>query len=99
MHRIALPLALLLALAAPPAAAFDLGRLLPIPSFSLPSWLTPDPPAPAEPGTPRGESMAAQPTEPAIRPEAPAITHDAAAPAPEPSRPRGWRGLLPGSLK
>jgi hypothetical protein len=99
MPRIALPLALLLALVAPPAAALDLGRLLPIPDFSLPSWLTPDPPAPAEPGTQRVESTAAQPTGPAIRPEDPAAANDAAAPAPKPSRPRGWRGLLPGSLK
>jgi hypothetical protein len=99
MHRIALPFALLLALVAPPAAAFDLGRLLPIPGFSLPSWLTPDPPAPAESGSPRVETTAAQPTGPANRPEGPAVTNDAAAPAPKPSRPRGWRGLLPGSLK
>jgi hypothetical protein len=99
MHRIALPLALLLALAAPPAAAFDLGRLLPIPALSLPSWLTNDAPAPAEPGTPRVDPSAAQPTGQAIRPDAPAVANDAAGPAPKPSRPRGWRGLLPGSLK
>jgi hypothetical protein len=99
MHRIALPLALLLALVAPPAAAFDLGRLLPTPGFSLPSWLTPDPPAPAEPGTPRGPTTAAQPSAPAIRPEDPAAVNHAAGPSPKPSRPRGWRGLLPGSLK
>lgn len=99
MHRIALPVVLLLALVAPPAAAFDLGRLLPTPDFSLPSWLTADPPAPAEPGAVRVEATAAQPTAPAIRPEAPAATHDAAGPAPRPARPRGWRGLLPGSLK
>lgn len=100
MRRIALPLALLFALVAPPAVAFDLGRLLPMPEVPVPDWLSADAPDPVDATAPRGDATVAPPLDPRTADAAPPVAADPARPASKPaSRPRGWRSLLPGSIK
>lgn len=100
MRRNALPSALLLAMVATPAAAVDLGRLLPMPEVSVPDWLSADAPAPVDPAAPRSDAAVVQPMDKPAPDAAVPAAADRAAQAPKPaSRPRGWRSLLPGSIK
>jgi hypothetical protein len=101
MRRIALALALLLAVASP-AAAIDLGRLLPLPDLSLPAWIGDDTPAtPADAAASRADADAeAPPPGGKATQGGKATTPDATAPARRAaSRKRGWRSLLPGAIK
>lgn len=112
MRRIALAAPILLGCVATPVLGLDLGRWLP--SVDLPAWprveapapaFTPDPvaPAPAETGTgaaaPGGVADGAEPPEPRELDPTTAPVLDANGREPRRARPRGWRGLLPGSLK
>jgi hypothetical protein len=94
---------------AAPAFAFDLSRLLPRVALAAPAWRLVEAPldasAPASSSAPARESATAPGTRRSAPPagsvdpegaDAPAAT---ARPAPAKARPRGWRGLLPGSLK
>ncbi len=101
MRRTALPVALVLAVIAAPAAAVDLGRLLPMPEVSLPDWLAGETPKAVDSAAPRSDAAAAQPGAPSTSQAAPAPTGPLSAKPPsKPAlRPRGWRSLLPGSIK
>lgn len=108
MRRIACSAALLLACVATPAVALDIGRWLP--SIDLPDWpraeapapsFSPDPAVPTSTGpvadaaAPGATAGGANPPEPReLDPTAAASDREARR-----ARPRGWRGLLPGSLK
>jgi hypothetical protein len=114
VRRSALTAALVLILAASPALALDLGRWLPTLEMpSLPRSEAPEPAvAPPPPVAAPAESAGGVATASAPAPNTPANvrptpgnverTSSAGSPAPRESRrtrPRGWRGLLPGSLR
>jgi hypothetical protein len=109
VRRSALTTAFVLVVAATPALALDLGRLLP--TLELPSPPRSEPPAsarpaPSPPATMRPETVSDDPTASSAPVQgAPGLADPALSVATtEPrktrrERPRGWRGLLPGSLR
>lgn len=109
MRRSALTTAFVLVLAATPALALDLGRLLPaleLPSPPRSETPASGRPAPTPPAAMRPETGSDDPTASSAPVQGAPGNADPAlsAATPEPrktrrERPRGWRGLLPGSLR